>query len=146
MNQKVSLQQMIPLLFGLMLAGAIMLLVLNFGSPPAVRLAPDLAGDQTAATVTEDFDYEQAADISAMRWQAMARFYEAQWLLTRDDFDYEQAAEYMAFRWQAMAKFYEKQGLLTRDDFDYEQAAENMAFRWLEMAKAYERMGLLNDN
>jgi hypothetical protein len=141
MNQKITLQQTIPLLLGLLLVGAILLLVLNLGNPPVIQMAPDLSSNQPAATTEESFDYEQAANISAMRWQAMGRFYEAQGLLTRDDFDYEQAAELMAYRWNAMAKAYEKMGLLN----DRMDPGDLMAYRWLAMARAYERMGLLND-
>lgn len=145
MNEKFSYEQTIPLVIGLLLVVAIALLTLNLGDLPAIRLAPALSDNLSAAASDEVFDYERAADISAMRWQAMASFYDAQGLLTRDDFDYEQAAENSAYRWQAMAHFYQAQDLLTRDDFDYAQAAENSAYRWQAMAGAYERMGLLND-
>ena len=53
--------------------------------------------------------YEHDAEISAMRWQAMANYYEDNDLLTRDDFDYEAAANNSAFRWQAMADYYARQ-------------------------------------
>ena len=53
--------------------------------------------------------YEHDAEISAMRWQAMANYYEDSDLLTRDDFDYEAAANNSAFRWQAMADYYARQ-------------------------------------
>ena len=141
MNQKFTSQQTIPLLLGLLLVGAIVLLVLNLSNPPAIQMAPDLSGNRPAVTTEESFDYDQAADISAMRWQAMGKFYQAQGLLTRDDFDYEQAAELTAYRWNAMAEAYEKMGLLN----DRMDPSDLMAYRWLAMAKAYERMGLLNN-
>ena len=141
MNQKFTAQQTIPLLLGLLLVGAIVLLVLNLGNPPAIQMAPDLSGNRPAATTEETFDYEQAADVSAMRWQVMGKFYKAQGLLTRDDFDYEQADELMAYRWNAMAEAYEKMGLLN----ERMDPSDLMAYRWLAMARAYERMGRLND-
>lgn len=141
MNQKVTSRNMIPLLFGLLLLGVIGLLALSFGNSPAIQLSPDLSSNQAIATNAEAFDYEEAADISASRWGAMARFYEEQGLLTRDNFDYEQAAEDMAYRWQAMAEAYGRHGLLNyRDNPD-----DVMAYRWNAMARAYEKAGLLND-
>jgi hypothetical protein len=83
--------------------------------------------------------YEHDAEISVMRWQAMANYYEDNGLLTRDTFDYEAVANNSAFRWQAMANYYEDNGLLTRDTFDYEAAANNSAFRWQAMADYYAR-------
>ena len=51
----------------------------------------------------------EAADLSSSRWQAMAKFYEEQGMLTRDNFDYGQAADLSAARWQAMGEFYVEQ-------------------------------------
>lgn len=141
MNQKLTLQQTIPLLLGLLLIGVVVFLILNLNNPPAIQMAPDLSSNRPAATTEEYFDYEQAADISAMRWQEMAKFYEGQGLLTRDNFDYEQAAEIMAYRWNAMAESYEKMSL-PNDRID---PNDLMAYRWQAMARAYEEMGLLND-
>ena len=138
MNQKVSLQQIIPLLLVLLLIGAIGLLSQRVISPPAIETVFDLSRSRTVTTNDQLFDSEQAADISAARWQAMGRFYEEQGMLTRDDFDYAQAADVSAARWQAMAKFYADQGLLTRDNFDYEKAADVSAARWQAMGKFYE--------
>lgn len=59
-------------------------------------------------------EYEQAAVIQAMRWQAMAQFYADHGLLNTS-FDYEEAAVIQAVRWLAMAKFYEDNGLLNVD-------------------------------
>jgi hypothetical protein len=56
-----------------------------------------------------DNAYEHDAEISAMRWQAMANYYEDNGLLNRDTFDYEAAANNSAFRWQAMADYYARQ-------------------------------------
>ncbi len=141
MNQKITLQQTIPFLLGLLLVGAFVLLILNLSNPLAIQSVPDLSGNRPGATTAESFDYEQAANISAMRWQAMAEFYEAQGMLTRDNFDYEQAAENSAYRWNAMAEAYEKMGLLN----DRMDPGDVMAYRWTAMGRAYERMGLLND-
>lgn len=139
-NQKVNFPHVAPMMFILLLALlGVTLLILN--NLPA----PVFEGNWETSAGLEAFDYERAADISAQRWQAMAHYYEAQGLLTRDAFDYEQAAENSAYRWQAMARYYDEHGLLTRDAFDYEQAAENSAYRWQAMARAYERMGLLNE-
>ena len=143
MNLNADLRQMYPLLllFALLLASAIVLLYLTLRELPEVQTAPELASNQTSVAHAETIDNEKAADISAMRWQAMARFYEEQGLLTRDPFDYEQAAEQTAFRWQAMAEAYQRHGLL-----NYRSNPDDvMAFRWLAMARAYERAGLLND-
>jgi hypothetical protein len=56
-----------------------------------------------------DNAYEHDAEISAMRWQEMANYYEDNGLLTRDTFDYVAAANNSAFRWQAMADYYARQ-------------------------------------
>ena len=52
-----------------------------------------------------EFDYEQAAEVSAFRWQAMADGYAKLGLLNLD------AGDISAFRWNAMAKGYEKLGM-----------------------------------
>ena len=145
MDQKVSLQQVIPVLFVLLLVGAIGLLSQRVINPPAIQVISELSRSRAGTTSEKVFNAEQATDLSAARWQAMGRFYEEQGLLTRDNFDYAQAADVSAVRWQAMAKFYEDQGLLTRDNFDYEQAADVSAARWQAMAKFYEKHGLLNE-
>ncbi|HEX6384699.1 MAG TPA: hypothetical protein VF177_08525 [Anaerolineae bacterium] len=72
---------------------------------------PVQAAVTDASAPAADFDYEQAAEVSAARWQAMAGFYQANDML---NFDTEQAAEVSAARWQALARFYEQAGLLTR--------------------------------
>ena len=109
---------MIPLLLALLLLGVLGLLVLRFSNTPAIQPALNLSRSQTSAANSDAFDYERAADISAIRWQAMANYYEEHGLLTRDDFDYMQAADISAMRWQAMANYYEEHGLLTRDNFE----------------------------
>lgn len=145
MNQKVNLQQIVPLLFVVLLLAALGLLVpvVGRGTPVSVAPMPSArTADQTSAAA---FNAAEAADLSAARWQAMAKFYEEKGMLTRDPFDYEQAAENQAARWQAMARFYEDQGMLTRDPFDHEQAAELSAYRWQALARFYEDNCLLND-
>lgn len=112
MNLRANLRQMTPLLFALFLVSVIALLFLNLRELPEVQMVPELARNQVSVANPEAVDNEKAADISAMRWQAMARFYEEQGLLTRDPFDYEQAADQTAFRWLAMARAYERAGLL----------------------------------
>ena len=57
------------------------------------------------------FDYAQAADNQAARWQAMAQFYADNDMLN-DRFDYEQAADVHAARWQAMARYYVQHDLV----------------------------------
>ena len=141
MNQKTKLRRMTPLLFALLLAGMIVLLNLNLRQLARVQIAPELTGSQDSVGSGEATDNRNAADVSATRWQAMARFYEEQGLLTRDPFDYEHASDHLAFRWQAMAEAYQRHGLL-----NYSSNPDDvMAFRWLAMARAYERAGMLND-
>ena len=139
MNLRASFRQMTSLLFALILMSAIALLFLYLGDQPTIQIAPELASNQ--ASVANAEVNEKAADISAMRWQAMARFYQGQGLLTRDPFDYGQAADQVAFRWQAMAEAYQRHGLLNYGS----NPDDVMAFRWQAMAKAYEKAGLLND-
>ena len=138
MNQKITLQQMIPILLVLLLVGVFtVLLVQNVDLSVSLPFFARPAGDIQA----EAFDYETAADVSTMRWQAMARFYEQQGLLTRDNFNYAQAADQMAYRWQAMADWYANAGLLN----DRLDPGDVMAYRWTAMARAYEQWGMLND-
>ena len=142
MNQRISLQQIFPILLALLLLVAIGLLSQRVINPPTIQVIPDLSQSRTSATSAETFNSEQAADLSAARWQAMGDFYEKRGMLTRDNFDYEQAADVSAARWYSMGKFYEDQGLLTRDNFNYEQAADVSAARWQAMGKFYEDQGL----
>lgn len=145
MNQRVSLQHMFPILLALLLLVAIGLLFQQVINPPVIQIVSELLQSRTAASSAESFDAEQAADLSAARWQAMGEYYEKQGMLTRDDFDYAGAADVSAARWQAMGKFYEGQGLLTRENFDYEKAADLSAARWQAMGEYYEKNGMLND-
>ncbi len=71
---------------------------------------PEAAGSVSASAIAP-FDYEQAANNQAARWQAMAQFYADNDMLN-ERFDYEQAADTQTARWQAMALFYEKNELL----------------------------------
>ena len=141
MNQKVSLQQIFPVLLVLLLIGAVGLLSQGVIDPPAIQAISELSSSRTEQV----FDYEQAADLSAARWQAMGEFYEEQGMLTRDNFDYGKAADLSAARWQAMGEYYEEQGMLTRDNFDYEEAADLSAARWQAMGEFYEKQGMLNE-
>lgn len=144
MNHRITSAQLLPLaLVALMVLTGLSAYLLDNG--PEIDLSLNLPVNVTGVTEAEAFDYERAAEITGIRWQAMARFYEEQGLLTRDNFDYEQAAENVAYRWQAMARFYKDQDLLTRDDFNYELSADQMAYRWLAMARYYESLGLLNE-
>jgi hypothetical protein len=145
MNTRIQLQQMVAMAIALFLVTVIGIVLLNTGVLPTIQLPDGLWNGRSMAANVASSDYTTAADVSAYRWQAMARFYEKNGLLTRDAFNYEQAADNMAARWVAMAKFYEKNGLLTRDAFNYEQAADNMAARWVAMARFYEQHGLLNE-
>jgi hypothetical protein len=138
MNQRMNVQQIVPLLGIVLLFGALALLTVVRGTPISIApLPPANTADQTSAAA---FNAAEAAELSAARWQEMAKFYEENGLLTRDPFDYEQAAELSAHRWQAMAKFYEENGLLN----DEITSGELSAYRWNAMARAYERMSMLN--
>jgi hypothetical protein len=96
MNQRVSLQQIGPLLVVVLLIAALAALIVSWGTPVSIaHLSPAKAADQTSAAT---FDAAEAAEISAARWLAMVRFYEENGMLTRDPFDYEQAAELSAYR------------------------------------------------
>jgi hypothetical protein len=141
MNQRVNSQQIVPLLFVVFLVAVlgILVAVVSNGTPVSVApLPPAKMADQTSAAA---FNAAEAADLSAARWQAMAKFYEENGMLTRDPFDYQQAAELSEYRWEAMARFYEENGLLN----DRMDSGDLSAYRWNAMARAYERMGLLNE-
>jgi hypothetical protein len=90
-----------------------------------------------ASEAVSDFNYEQAAEITAYRWQAMARAYEEHGLLN----DAQDPGEISAYRWNAMAAAYEKLGLLNNDT----SPGDLMAYRWLAMARSYEKNDLLNE-
>ena len=95
------------------------------------------APEEVESEASEEFDYEQAADNMAYRWNAMAEGYERLGMLnysTNPD-------DVSAFRWRAMAEGYERLGLLN-DDMD---PGDVSAFRWLAIAHGYERLGLLNE-
>jgi hypothetical protein len=138
MNQRLNFLQIGPVIVVVLLIAALGALFVSRGTPvPLASLPAARTADQPSAAA---FDAAEAAELSAARWLAMARFYEEHDLLTRDLFDYEQAAADQAARWQAMARFYEINGLLN-DEMD---SGELSAYRWNAMARAYERMGLLN--
>jgi hypothetical protein len=84
-----------------------------------------------------------AAEISAYRWNAMAKFYAAnseQVGTAMVDLTTLDAAEISAYRWNAMAKFYaanvERMGT-AKVDLTTLDAAEISAYRWNAMAKFY---------
>ena len=85
MNQKVTLQQMVPIMFALLLLVVLGFLAIRPNNPLALPELPVI--ERNWAATVKSFDYEKAADISAARWQAMGDFYEKQGLLTRDPFD-----------------------------------------------------------
>ncbi|MFQ5433727.1 MAG: hypothetical protein ACE5FD_02525 [Anaerolineae bacterium] len=64
--------------------------------------------DYLGSLARDNFDYEQAAENMAFRWQAMAAGYEKAGLLN-DSMD---AGDVKAFRWLAIARGYENLGLL----------------------------------
>ena len=140
MNQRVNTQQIVPMLLVVLLFASLGLLVRFVGGETPVLIAPRSPAKPVAQPSIDAFGAAEAAELSAARWQAMARFYEANDMLTRDSFDYELAAVNQAARWQAMARFYEENGLLN-DEID---SGELSAYRWNAMARAYERLGLLN--
>jgi hypothetical protein len=84
-----------------------------------------------------DFDYEQAADVSAFRWNAMAQEYKRLGLLHYKS----NPDDVVAYRWLAMAKEYERLGLLN----DKMDPSDVQAYRWNAMAQEYKRLGLLNN-
>ena len=114
------------------------------GRESTVVVAPE------AVAPAEAFDYEAAAELSGYRAREMARFYEANGLLTRPEvdlsiyttapgweqaqlvpsvkaFDIGAAGELEARRWQAMAEFYRKHNLLTRPEVDLSGAEKALA-------------------
>jgi hypothetical protein len=93
--------------------------------------------EEFEAEESAEFDYEQAADNMAYRWQAMAEGYKRLGLLNYAD----NPDDVIAFRWRAMADGYERLGLLN-DDMD---PGDVSAFRWLAIARGYESLGLLNE-
>ncbi|MFN2134489.1 MAG: nuclear transport factor 2 family protein [Candidatus Promineifilaceae bacterium] len=142
MNHRFDLRQLfVPFLVTLLLLGAVTLLVMHGGRTAAIQLPSLTAIDRSKEEPVDLAGQERAADISAFRWQAMAKFYEKNGMLTRDNFDYEQAADNLAYRWQAMARFYEKNGMLTRDPTPISAAVAGYAERLnagdLEGALAY---------
>ncbi len=103
------------------LVGLVGLVVLS--ACQSAEAAPPAAGE---------FDYEQAAAHSTLRWQAMGRAYERQASfslgLDPDDIasqrwnalaaSYESRAsidDVMVLRWEAMGRFYEQNGLAAGD-------------------------------
>ena len=116
MNQRINLQQVIPLLVALLLVGALAILAPRLGDLSTIRLLPVSSPGRATITEAETLASARAADLSAYRWQEMAKFYEEHGMLTRDTSDYEAAADLSTYRWQEMAKFYEEHGMLTRDN------------------------------
>ena len=90
------------------------------------------------APVHDCFDYEAAADNSAFRWLAMARFYERHGMLNQ----HTDPDDALTFRWLAMARFYESHGMLNQ----HTDPDDALTFRWLAMARFYESHGLLNQH
>ena len=70
---------------------------LDYSQPKLYKKVRKFYEEQGLLT-RENFDYEQAADLSAARWQAMAKFYAEQGMLTRAELDYAQAADHSAAR------------------------------------------------
>lgn len=140
MNQRVNTQQIVPMLFVVLLLASLGLVVRFVGRDTTVLIAARPPAKSIAQPSIDAFGAAEAAELSAARWQAMAEFYEENGMLTRDSFDYVQAAELSAHRWQAMARFYEENGLLNNKM----NPGELSAYRWNAMARAYERMSLLN--
>jgi len=147
MNLKVKVRQFNLYLFALALLSLMALLVLGRFNPPQIQAPPRLGQSDPAAPAA--FDAERAADISAQRWQAMADFYEAQGMLTRDPLTDEAAgvaavavpidggfASYTDRYW-AMADAYAARRA------EAEEAADISAQRWLAMARFYEAHGML---
>ena len=91
-----------------------------------------------------------AADISAYRWQAMAKFYstyQGNIPAAGVDLTALSAADVSAYRWQAMAKFYStQQGNIpvTGGDLSTLSAADISAYRWRAMAEFYAKQAQAN--
>ena len=141
MNKKMAVQVFAPII----IIAVLMITIVGLSAPaPGIQL-DSLLSRPGAGT---PFNYEEAAENQAFRWQAMANAYKDSGLLTRDDFDYEAAAENSAFRWQAMADayrtqaFFQNRGIPTTNLHEL-SAGDSLAFRWQTMAKYYEKRGLL---
>jgi hypothetical protein len=88
-----------------------------------------------------------ADEISAYRWSAMAKFYEAQGVST-GYLTSLNAADRAAYRWSAMDREHllsATSGAMSADLTDY-NAADISAYRWDAMAKFYASQGLMTRN
>ena len=72
-----------------------------------------------------------AADVSAYRWQALAKFYTGQPAANLATLS---AADVSAYRWQALARFYTGQPAVNLATLS---AADVSAYRWQALAKFY---------
>jgi hypothetical protein len=106
-------------LSALLIIGSALIWLGNYQNAPAV------------SAKTTDLTTLDAADISAYRWEAMAKYYEGS---SVKDLTTLSAAEISAYRWEAMAKYYE--GSSARDLTTLD-AADISAYRWEAMAKYY---------
>jgi hypothetical protein len=125
-------------LTGMLLLALVSLAGLTACQPSIPAQALGVEAENLSGEINVAFDYEQAADVMAYRWNAMAQEYKRLGLLnykTNPD-------DVIAYRWNAMAQEYKRLGLLnSRTHPD-----DVLAYRWLAMAKFYERNGLLNEH
>ena len=92
----------------LLIAISILVLLLAV-SVPIWRGIPTFSGKADLTSLS-------ASDVSAYRWQGMAKFYASQAAgipVTGQDLTSLSAAEVSAYRWQGMAQFYRKLALTT---------------------------------
>jgi hypothetical protein len=122
------------IIFILMLVVLSLLTACQSANPNLVMAA---APEDVASEAYTDFDYEQAAEVKAFRWNAIARGYEKLGLLNTN----MDPGDVKAFRWNAIARGYEKLGMLNANM----DPGDVKAFRWNAIARGYERLGLLND-
>jgi len=93
-------------------------------------ILPSISVGQPAA---QNLTTLSAADASAYRWDAIAKFYAEQ--SAAQNLTTLSAADASAYRWDAIAKFYA--GQATTQNLTTLSAAEASAYRWEAMAKFY---------
>ena len=89
--------------------------------------------NESQRALADDLTSLDAAEASAYRYTAMAKFYAMASDLTSLDAD-----EVSVYRWNAIAKFYESHRALT-GDLTPLNAVDASAYRWEAMAKFYAR-------
>lgn len=112
-----------------------------------VLVVSAFGGVGKALAAPGDLNQFSAADITAFRWIAMAKFYEAQGVSTGFLASLN-AADRAAYRWSALdlgRLLRATSGALSTDLTSYD-AADISAYRWDAMAYYYVSHGLWNQN